>query len=181
MNQGPLIFLGVLVALLASWFGLVFQPYVQLGNVQPETRTSGESELYPVPRSGEAMHGLQLYRSLGCATCHSQQVRQSGAEFDVVLSKSGTNLAELVIAMVAVNDDLTPPEAGRLAERAPVTVVEGTDEDTALAAVELLRKPQRETDRVGCPPPFPVLGKRDGHQAPPAVTGVDRQGRRRFV
>ena len=38
MNHGPLIFLGVFFALALSWFGLVFEPQLQLGNAQPTTR-----------------------------------------------------------------------------------------------------------------------------------------------
>ena len=78
MNQGPLIFLGVFFALALSWFGMIFQPQLQLGRAQQSTNLVNTAELYPQGRPGQAKRGLEVYRSLGCAACHSQQVRESG-------------------------------------------------------------------------------------------------------
>src|SRR5207249_4748803 len=80
-----LIFLGVFFALALSWFGLVFEPQLQLGNAQPATNVVNTAELYPQRRPGLAKQGLEVYRSLGCASCHSQQVGQTGRTYDVVL------------------------------------------------------------------------------------------------
>ena len=88
MNHGPLIFLGVFFALALSWFGLVFEPQLQLGNAQQATNVVNTAELYPQRRPGLAKQGLEVYRSLGCASCHSQQVGQTGRTYDVVLTEN---------------------------------------------------------------------------------------------
>jgi cbb3-type cytochrome oxidase cytochrome c subunit len=135
MNQGPLIFLGVFGALAFSWFGLIVQPQLQIGRALPETNVFDRAELYPQPRSGLAQRGLQVYRSLGCATCHSQQVGQTGAVFDVVLASAGTNVAATVQALLQVKRGLTPAEAGKLAETTPVLLFEGVNKAAADVAV----------------------------------------------
>jgi cbb3-type cytochrome oxidase cytochrome c subunit len=89
MNHGPLIFLGVLVTFIMSWWGLVFAPQVQIGAQQNAALTEGA---YPKPRSGLAEQGHQVYVANGCVQCHSQQVRQESYTFDVVLTAPGTNM-----------------------------------------------------------------------------------------
>ena len=42
MNHGPLIFLGVFAALALSWFGLIFEPQLQLGTAQQIGFSAGE-------------------------------------------------------------------------------------------------------------------------------------------
>ena len=102
MNHGPLIFLGVFFALALSWFGLVFEPQLQLGNAQPATNIVNTAQLYPQMRPGQARQGLDVYRSLGCAACHSQQIGQTGRTYDVTLTDAGTNRAEVVAALLKV-------------------------------------------------------------------------------
>ena len=102
MNHGPLIFLGVFFALALSWFGLVFEPQLQLGNAQPTTNIVNTAQLYPQMRPGQARQGLDVYRSLGCAACHAQQIGQTGRTYDVTLTDAGTNRAEVVAALLKV-------------------------------------------------------------------------------
>src|SRR5437667_12825532 len=85
MNHGPLIFLGVFAALALSWFGLIFEPQLQLGTAQQATNLVNNAELYPQMRPGLARQGLEVYRSLGCAACHTEQIGQTGRIYDVVL------------------------------------------------------------------------------------------------
>jgi len=82
MNQGPIIFLGVLFAMAVSWFGFVLGPIIQLGNAQPGVAVS-TGDPYPQQRSGEAAQGAELYRSLGCVACHSQQLAWRGYNGDL--------------------------------------------------------------------------------------------------
>jgi len=131
MNRGPVIFLGAFSAMALSWVGLIVQPQLQLGLAPQTTNTVNPVELYPQARSGLAQQGLQVYRSLGCATCHSQQVRQDGTVFDVALTSLGTNTAELVQAVRKVNPALTPAEAGKLVDMTPQLVLRGVDQTTA--------------------------------------------------
>jgi cbb3-type cytochrome oxidase cytochrome c subunit len=139
MNQGPLIFLGVFFALAASWFGLIVQPQLQIGRAQLTTNIVDTAQVYPQARPGSAQRGLQVYRSLGCATCHTQQIQQRGTVFDVVLTAQGTNLAEVIKTVLAVRPELTAPEAAKLVERAPVPVLEHVkDRVQAATAAEQL-------------------------------------------
>jgi cytochrome c oxidase cbb3-type subunit 2 len=80
MNYGPLLFLGILLTLASSWVGLVLLPNQQLGGLKPFVSTNdvGVVTYYPEERPGEAQKGAELYRSLGCIYCHSQQVRPEG-------------------------------------------------------------------------------------------------------
>lgn len=94
MNQGPLVFLGVFVTLVTSWFGMIFVPQLHIGAIKPvPAEVSGG--LYPAARPGEGQQGAEVYRQQGCYYCHSQQVRQTGAEFDIVILKSGDNTNDL--------------------------------------------------------------------------------------
>ena len=85
MNYGPLLFLGILFTLASSWFGLVLMPTRQLGRLSPNTSTNeaGLGVVYPQARNGQAQQGAELYRSLGCVYCHTQQVRPEGFGADI--------------------------------------------------------------------------------------------------
>ncbi|MBL9134686.1 MAG: cbb3-type cytochrome c oxidase subunit II [Verrucomicrobiales bacterium] len=82
MNSTPLVFLGILLGLSASWWGMVVAPKWQLGTgstvVAKET-----GQHYPSARPGLAQQGAQIYRSEGCNTCHSQVVRPEGFGSDL--------------------------------------------------------------------------------------------------
>ena len=79
MNNGPLLFLGILVTLVSSFWGLLLAPQLQIGRQQP-VLIEATGETYPQPRPGMAQQGAEVYRSLGCAACHSQQVRGFGGD-----------------------------------------------------------------------------------------------------
>ena len=128
MNQGPVIFLGVFFALVLSWFGLILQPQLQLGGAQPAADLYNPEATHPVARTGLAQRGLEVYRSLGCATCHTQQIQQQGTVFDVVLATPGTNVAEVIKAILHLRPDLTAPEAARLVDRVPVEILGHVDD-----------------------------------------------------
>ena len=97
MNHGPLIFLGVLVTFVASWWGLVFAPQLQIGSQQPAQVDTG---VYPTRRPGMAQQGREVYVANGCVHCHSQQVHQDGYTFDVVLLSGGTNAPDAVAKVI---------------------------------------------------------------------------------
>ena len=140
MNHGPLIFLGVFFALALSWFGLVFEPQLQLGNAQPATNMVNSAELYPQRRPGLARQGLDVYRSLGCASCHSQQIGQTGRTYDVVLTDAGTNRADVVKALLKMKPDAMAVEPEkRVAGPMPLTVLKDVTRSVGDAAVEKLQ------------------------------------------
>ena len=139
MNHGPLIFLGVFFALALSWFGLVFEPQLQLGNAQPATNVVNGVELYPQRRPGLAKQGLDVYRSLGCASCHSQQIGQTGRTYEVVLTDAGTNRADVVRTLLKLKPRMTAIELDKeLAGPMPLNVLKDVARADADAAVEKL-------------------------------------------
>jgi len=85
MNQGPLLFFGVLATLSASWYGLVIAPRLQLGELAPLATTNdiGVVTYLPTEREGLARQGADIYRSQGCGECHTQQVRPAAEGSDL--------------------------------------------------------------------------------------------------
>jgi cytochrome c oxidase cbb3-type subunit 2 len=76
MNSGPLVFLGLFVAMALSWLTFVMGPQLQIGRMSPATNVvSAAQEIYPNPTPGEAAQGAQVYRANGCVACHTQQIR----------------------------------------------------------------------------------------------------------
>ncbi len=77
MKNAPLFFLGLLGAVTFSWAGLVLGSHAQLGKLGPYF-DEAESLSFPQPVSGLAARGERVYADLGCAACHTQQVRRPG-------------------------------------------------------------------------------------------------------
>jgi cytochrome c oxidase cbb3-type subunit II len=75
MKNGPLFLLGLFVALVFSWGGLVLASHRQLGGLTPYY-DEAESAAFPSRTSGIAARGQLVYADLGCAACHTQQVRR---------------------------------------------------------------------------------------------------------
>lgn len=134
MNHGPLIFLGAFATVVSSFWGLVVAPQLQLGSLQPKLTTGGDA-VHPVQRSGLAAQGRAVYVANGCVHCHSQQVGQSGVEFDVFLVKGGTNavktLARLREALPALNPDSAKLMIATATNTAPQLLASGLDHATA--------------------------------------------------
>ena len=92
MKNGFAIFFAVLLTLGGSWIGFVVAPTLQLGTAKLTTvLVTGDT--WPPQRTGEATLGLQIYRANGCAACHTEQIRQGGVSFEVVLTGAGKNPA----------------------------------------------------------------------------------------
>jgi cytochrome c oxidase cbb3-type subunit 2 len=75
MKNGPLFFLGLVSAVGLSWAGIVVGTHGQLGRLT-SYYDNGESQAYPAGLPGLAAQGQDVYRSLGCASCHTEQVRR---------------------------------------------------------------------------------------------------------
>lgn len=107
MKSSSIVFLAAFIALAASWAGFVLAPQIQLGRAgQSKTIPAGDN--YPVARPGLAAQGAEVYRSLGCVYCHSQQVGQRGVKVEVVLLDAGTN-ADLTLSAIGK----VKPELGK--------------------------------------------------------------------
>lgn len=77
MKNAPLFLLGLLGAVTVSWAGLVLASQVQLGRLAPYFDPI-ESRAFPQRMPGLAARGELVYADLGCAACHTQQVRRPG-------------------------------------------------------------------------------------------------------
>jgi hypothetical protein len=122
VNNGPLLFFGILATLASSFWALLLAPQLQIGQQQPIVLES-TGQAYPAARPGLAQQGAQVYRSQGCVECHSQQVRQTGVNFEVWLTEAGTNKAELVTALTGFN--VPQVDAARLVEQVPSKILSG--------------------------------------------------------
>ncbi|HXQ80467.1 MAG TPA: cbb3-type cytochrome c oxidase subunit II, partial [Opitutaceae bacterium] len=77
MRSNVIFFLGLFAALGLSWAGIVLGSNAQLGALAPYFDASQETA-FPQGMPGEAARGQLVYRDLGCAACHTQQVRRPG-------------------------------------------------------------------------------------------------------
>jgi cbb3-type cytochrome oxidase cytochrome c subunit len=132
VKSSSYVFLAAFLALSASWAGLVLVPQLQMGSAV-QTKTIPAGDKYPVARPGLAQQGAEVYRSLGCVYCHSQQVGQQGVKVEVVLLDAGTNAANVFSAIAKVKPELAKPET---LVGLPKTITEVTD----IAASEPLTK-----------------------------------------
>ncbi|XOV73314.1 MAG: ribosomal protein L7/L12 [Verrucomicrobiota bacterium] len=138
MNQGPTLFLGVLCAMAVSWIGFVMLPQVQLGS--QSTRVVKElGRHYPSPRGGLADRGKDVYRAAGCASCHTQQIRQTGFEFDIVLTDAGDFTNSVIGLVQQANRSLNEKEATDLVAKTPITIREGVKKDIADHILKLFK------------------------------------------
>lgn len=82
MRNGLLIFAGALGVVAFSWTGVVLSAHLQLTHLAQYKDVTDDS-LNPQPLSGLADQGRMVYQDLGCASCHTQQVRRDGFGGDV--------------------------------------------------------------------------------------------------
>lgn len=133
MRTSATVLLAAFLALSASWAGFVLAPQLQLGRV-PQEKTTGTDSLYPLARPGLAAQGEDVYRSLGCVYCHSQQVGQEGVKCEIVLTEAGTNTAATLAELARVRADLGRPET---LAKLPRTILEVP----TVAAADAIIKP----------------------------------------
>lgn len=141
MKNGPLIFLTGLIALVASWGGLVMAPVVQLGALTEYTDPNTGSA-YPNNRPGSAKQGAEVYRSLGCAECHTRFATQDTLLFGARITKLTTNpemKQKLVDVLTSIRHDWTDKQASdALAAEMPIQILAGGKQFPAERAVELI-------------------------------------------
>ena len=75
MKNGPLFLLGLFLSVLIAWAGIVLGSHAQLGGLIPYY-DDGDGLSYPLRPTGLAARGQLVYTDLGCAACHTQQVRR---------------------------------------------------------------------------------------------------------
>lgn len=107
MNQGPLLFLGLLAAMATSWALHVMVPQFQLGDLEM-TQIEETGQNYPLNRQGLAWQGAEVYRAEGCQYCHTRFVLGPGAGHDLARGWG----ARRTVARDYLRD--TPPMLGRI-------------------------------------------------------------------
>jgi cytochrome c oxidase cbb3-type subunit 2 len=75
MKNGFTFFLGLFFALTLAWAGIVLGSHAQLGQLAPYF-DENEGKAFPERLPGIAARGQLVYQDLGCAACHTQQVRR---------------------------------------------------------------------------------------------------------
>jgi len=75
MKNGFTLFLGLFIALALAWAGIVLGSNGQLGHLTPYF-DENEGKAFPERLPGVAARGQLVYDDLGCAACHTQQVRR---------------------------------------------------------------------------------------------------------
>ena len=127
MKSSALVFLAAFIALSASWAGFVLAPQLQLGR-EAQVKVAATDSLYPVARPGLAKQGAEVYRSLGCVYCHSQQVGQEGLTCEIILTDAGTNAAATLAALAKLGSQFA--KADMLASL-PKTLLQVADMNAA--------------------------------------------------
>jgi len=82
MKNGLALFLGVFAIIAVSWAGVLLSAHKQLGSLS-QFKDPTDDTLYPQRMSGLADEGRAVYQDLGCAVCHTQQVRHEGFGADI--------------------------------------------------------------------------------------------------
>lgn len=77
MKNAPVFFLGLLAAVGIGWGGIVLGSHRQLSSLAP-FYDDAQSQSFPTRMGGIAARGQLVYADLGCAACHTQQVRRPG-------------------------------------------------------------------------------------------------------
>jgi cbb3-type cytochrome oxidase cytochrome c subunit len=122
MKHGPLIFLGVLSAVMASWVTAVVVPHFQIGSLELVNLDDLGID-YPLDRSGEAKQGAVVFRAQGCNYCHTQQIRQETLLSNLTLEGAGTNATAVAAALQKVRHDLDASAAAALVKAAPQRIL----------------------------------------------------------
>jgi cbb3-type cytochrome oxidase cytochrome c subunit len=137
MNHGPLIFLGVLATFIASWWGLVFSPQLQIGSQQAAQLDMG---VYPTRPPGIAQQGREVYVANGCVQCHSQQARQEGYTFDVALTSAGTNAPEVAKVLQQIASGINTSEVlTNASDKSPQPILKNVVQSVAEDAQKQLK------------------------------------------
>jgi cytochrome c oxidase cbb3-type subunit 2 len=82
MNRGPYLFLGAFVVLAFSWTAAILANQLGYGAVTPHYDDLA-GQAFPAKQPGVVARGAQVYTDLGCATCHTQQVRRADLASDL--------------------------------------------------------------------------------------------------
>ena len=116
------LFLGLFGTFMFSWVGLTVIPNMQIGGLDPQIKDEG-ADIYPMPQSGMAQRGLQVYNANGCVYCHSRWVRADYAASDIDRKWGERRSAPrdyLFERPVLLGKMRTGPDLSNIGQRAPL-------------------------------------------------------------
>ena len=108
MKSAPFFLLGALASTVCAWSALVFVPYSSpeiggLNSMTEQAEKDGSPQVgetrFPRMEHGQAAQGALVYASLGCASCHTQQVLQpdNGNDFERGFGKRGSVARDYIL------------------------------------------------------------------------------------
>lgn len=121
MKNGFLFFLGLFAALTFSFAGVVLWSSHQLGQLAP-LYVEDDGKAYPEREPGLARQGAAVYADLGCAACHTQQVRRPSYGYDKARGwgdRQSVARDYVQSAHVFLGDSRVGPDLANLANRKP--------------------------------------------------------------
>jgi hypothetical protein len=124
------LFLGIFGTFMFSWVGLTVVPNTQIGHLDPQSDEEG-TDVYPLPPSGMAERGRQVYNANGCVYCHSRWVRPEYAGADIERKWGDRRSAPrdyIFDRPVLLGKMRTGPDLSNIGKRAP------SEEENAAAA-----------------------------------------------
>jgi cytochrome c oxidase cbb3-type subunit 2 len=124
------LFLGIFGTFTFSWVGLTVVPNTQIGHLDPQSDEEG-TDVYPLPPSGMAERGRQVYKANGCVYCHSRWVRPEYAGADIERKWGDRRSAPrdyIFDRPVLLGKMRTGPDLSNIGKRAP------SEEENAAAA-----------------------------------------------
>ena len=140
MDSAFTLMAGALLIFCVSLSGMIMRADSQLSGLQyAETvLEDGTQARYPIPLLGNARYGEEVYRSIGCAECHTQQVTHDGVEFDIKALATEKNLPAVKDAIDRYHRVTGSPASGGAAHGLPAgeweTVAHGANAADAAKA-----------------------------------------------
>ena len=116
------LFFGIFGIFAFSWLGMTVVPNLQIGSLNPQTDDEG-GDVYPMPPSGMAIRGAQVYAANGCVYCHSQQVRPEygGSDLDRKWGQRRSAPRDYIFEPIALLGRMrTGPDLANVGHRPPL-------------------------------------------------------------
>ena len=144
------LFLGLFGTFMFSWLGLTVVPNAQIGGLEPQSLEE-DTDIYPMPLSGMAERGRQIFAANGCTYCHSRWVRAdyAGSDLDRKWGVRRSAPRDYVFERpVLLGKMRTGPDLSNVGQRAPL------EDENAAPAVS----PSPATAGSPAAPPAPAAG-----------------------
>lgn len=160
------LFLGIFGIFAFSWLGMTVVPNLQIGSLNPQSDEEG-TDIYPMPPSGMALRGAQVYAANGCVYCHSQQVRPEYGGSDIERKWGDRRSAPrdyIFQPIVFLGKMRTGPDLANVGHRQPIAEAGAATPLPAAAAAPAAGAPAT--------PPSPAPAVASSPAASPAAPGA---------